>query len=349
MTVRRRVVAIAALAAATLALGACAPAGPAAAGAGSGDDGATKITFMYSPYADYAGFFVAEEKGYFDEAGLDVELIPKGGSSGETFQHVSTGNVNGGGASWGAGLFNATAAGSSLAVIAGVSRVPDSGPNPAPLMASEASGIEDLKDLKGKKIGTPGQTGFGIYSIYKALDSVGLTLDDVELMNLSPGDIIPAMANGSIDASWTIEPISSALKQQGIAHEITDTSYHAGTELGMMLFNAKFADENEEAVVAFLAAYLKAARELKDGGWQDPEIKKIVAEYTELSVEALESIALTDVDLDGKIDWKSVAEQEAYMRELGVLEFSGESGIEKAYRDDIRTKAVEKANQTAKG
>lgn len=348
MTVRRRIVAIAALAVATLALGACASGGSPDA-SGGGDGAPVKITFMYSPYADYAGFFVAEEKGYFDEAGIDVELIPKGGSSGETFQHVSTGNVNGGGASWGAGLFNATVAGSSLAVVGGVSRIPDEDPNPAPLMASDSSGIDDLASLKGKKIGTPGQTGFGIYSIYKALDSVGLTLDDVELVNLSPGDIIPAMANGSVDASWTIEPIASALKQQGIAHEITDVSYHAGTELGMILFNAKFADENEDAVVAFVAAYLKAARELKDGGWQDPEVQEIVAEYTELPVEALSAIALTDVDPDGDIDWKNVAEQEAYMHELGVLEFSGESGIEKASRDDIREQAVEMLEQMAKG
>lgn len=340
MTVRRSIVAIALAAVTALTLGACAPAaGPAE---GSDSDAPTKISFMYSPYADYAGFFVAQEKGYFAEEGLEVELIAKGGSSGETFQHVSTGNVTGGGASWGAGLFNATAAGASLAVVGGVSRIPESGPNPAPLMASEASGIKDLKDLKGKKIGTPGQTGFGIYSIYLALDSVGLSLDDVELVNLGPAEIIPAMANGSIDASWTIEPISTALKNEGIAHEITDISYQAGTELGMIIFNNEFANKNEQAIVGFLTAYFRAVQELNDGGWQDPEIQQIVADYTDLPVETLSSIALSEADPDGAIDWKNVVAQEKFLRGLGVLEYQGDLDLKEIDRSDLREQAVAK-------
>ncbi len=343
MTIRRSIVAIALAAVTALTLGACAPAsGPTDS---NDSDAPTKISFMYSPYADYAGFFVAQEKGYFAEEGLEVELIAKGGSSGETFQHVSTGNVTGGGASWGAGLFNATAAGASLAVVGGVSRIPESGPNPAPLMASEASGIKELKDLKGAKIGTPGKTGFGIYSIDLALRAAGLTLDDVELVNLGPAEIIPAMANGSIDASWTIEPISTALKNEGLAHEITDVSYQAGTELGMIIFNNDFVDNNSEAVVSFLTAYLRAAQELNDGGWKDPEIQQIVADYTDLPVETLDTIALSDADPEGVIDWKNVEAQEKFLRELGVLEYPGELDLTEIYRSDLREQAVEKLSQ----
>lgn len=327
--------------AAVLALAACSPA---TSDIGSEPaDGPAKISFMYSPYADYAGFFVAQEKGYFEEAGVEVELIAKGGSSGETFQHVSTGNVTGGGASWGAGLFNATATGASLSVLGGVSRVPESSRNPAPLMASDDSSIETLEDLKGAKIGVPGQTGFGIYSVYKALDAAGLTLDDVELVNLGPGDIIPAMANGSIDASWTIEPIATALKEQKIGHEITDVSYHAGTELGMVLFNTEYVEKNSDAVVNFMAAYLKAAHELADGGWDDPEIQEIIAEYTELPASTLKSIALTEADPEGKINWDNVEEQEKFLRSIDVLEFSGDSDIKKVFKDDLREQAVKKA------
>ena len=83
-----------------------------------------------------APFFLAEDKGYFEEAGVDVELLAKGGTSGETYQLVSTNNVTAGGATWGAGLFNATEAGASLSVIASVSRVPESGPNPAPFVVA---------------------------------------------------------------------------------------------------------------------------------------------------------------------------------------------------------------------
>lgn len=342
MTASRRLLSTLTAAGAALALAAC---GGSSATDEPGGEGAAgelpPISFMYSPYSDYAPFFVAQEKGYFEDAGLDVELIAKGGSSGETFQHVSTGNVTGGGASWAAGLFNATAAGASLAVVSSVSRVPESGPNPAPLMVREGSGIADPADLAGKKIGTTGESGFAYYSINLALESVGLSLDDVETVNLGAGDIIPALANGSIDASWTIEPISTAIEGEGIGHEILDVSYHAGTELGAIIFNAEFTDEHPDAVVAFLTAYLRAAGELADGGWDDPEIQEIISEYTELPVETLTSLALSDVDPEGRVNWDSVHDQEEFFREKGSLEFEGDSGIEDVYRDDLRRQAVD--------
>lgn len=346
MTLRRRLSGGIALLASAALLAGCASGGTAEAGTGDPAD-APKITFLYSPYADYAPFFIAEEKGYFEEAGLDVELISKSGSSGETYQQVSTGSITAGGATWGAGLFNATKAGASLSVIASVSKVPDEGKNPAPLMASDQSGVTDAKQLKGKKIGIPGDGGFGIYSVHLALDSVGLSLDDVELVNLSPGDIPPAMANGSVDASWTIEPISSAIAGKDIGHDLLPVDYQAGVELGALVFNSEYVDKYPEAVTAFTAAYLRAVQELEAGGWNDPADQEIIAEYTDLPVETLTAIGLTRQDPEGAIDWEDVARQEAFFRERGALEFDGPSGIEQVFRKDILKEAVAQAAEQA--
>jgi NitT/TauT family transport system substrate-binding protein len=339
MSSRRRALAGASLLlASTLLVSACT-----STGAGEATDtaeDAPPITFLYSPYADYAPFFLAEEKGYFEDAGVDVELVAKGGSSGETYQQVSTGNITAGGATWGAGLFNATKSGASISVIASVSRIPESGPNPSPLLASDASGITDAADLKGKKIGIPGDGGFGIYSVALALESVGLSVADVELVNLSPGDIPAALANGSVEASWSIEPISSAVIAQGIGHELLDIDYQAGVELGAMVFNTEYVDKHPAAVTAFTAAYLKAVKELEDGGWQDPATQEIIADYTDLPVETLTSIALTTQDPSGAIDWEDVARQEQFFRDRDALEFDGDSGIQDIYRDDILRDAI---------
>lgn len=341
MSSRRRVLAgAAALVAGTLFLSACSSSTAASDPTTEKAEDAPKITFLYSPYADYAPFFLAEEKGYFEEAGVDVELVAKGGSSGETYQQVSTGNITAGGATWGAGLFNATKAGASISVVASVSRIPDSGPNPSPLLVSAKSGITDAADLEGKKIGIPGDGGFGIYSVALALESVGLTTGDVELVNLSPGDIPAALANGSVDASWSIEPISSAVVSQDLGTEILPIDYHAGVELGAMVFNTDYVEKHPAAVTAFTAAYLKAVKELEDGGWNDPDTQEIIAEYTELPVETLTSIALTTQDPSGEIDWKDVARQEQFFRDRGALEFDGDSGIQDIYRDDILADAI---------
>ncbi|MCD1572229.1 ABC transporter substrate-binding protein [Agromyces mediolanus] len=345
MRTRRRLVGGLALLASAALLTACSAGGGEPASETAED--APKITFLYSPYADYAPFFLAEEKGYFEDAGVDVELISKSGSSGETYQQVSTGNIVAGGATWGAGLFNATKAGASLSVIASVSRIPESGKNPSPLLASEQSGITEAEQLKGKKIGIPGDGGFGIYSVHLALESAGLSLDDVELVNLSPGDIPPALANGSIDATWSIEPISSAVISQGLAHEILDVDYQAGVELGALVFNTDYVEKHPAAVVAFTSAYLKAVQELADGGWQDADDQAVIAEYTDLPVETLTSIGLTVQDPEGAIDWKDVARQEAFFRDRGALEFQGDSGIEQVFRADLLEQASAEASSAA--
>ncbi|WP_144723288.1 ABC transporter substrate-binding protein [Cellulosimicrobium sp. TH-20] len=310
---------------------------------GGGDGAAPQISFLYSPYADYAPFFLAEDKGYFEEAGVDVELLAKGGTSGETYQLVSTNNVTAGGATWGAGLFNATEAGASLSVIASVSRVPESGPNPAPFVVAADSGITSIEQVAGSRVGIPGDGGFGIYSVAKALEAGGLTLDDVELVNVGPPETGPALVGGSVDAAWSIEPISSSLESEGIASEILPIDYHAGTELGALVFSTEYVDEHPDAVVAFTAAYLRAAAELEAGGWDDPANQEIIARYTELPVETLTSLALTEQDPTGEIDWEDVHAQEQFFRDRGTLEYEGEADVESIFRADLLEQARERA------
>jgi len=73
------------------------------------------IEFLYSPYADYAPFFIAKERGYFDDQGVDVTLTAKGGTA-ETIQMLASGHVQAGAATWGAGLFNSIQSGATVAI-----------------------------------------------------------------------------------------------------------------------------------------------------------------------------------------------------------------------------------------
>jgi len=341
MTISRRSSVTVSLVATAAILSGCAAEG--APGGADGESAAPEISFLFSPYADYAPFFLAEDKGYFEDAGVDVELLAKGGTSGETYQLVSTNNVTAGGATWGAGLFNATEAGASLSVIASVSRVPASGPNPAPFVVAADSGITSVEQLAGKRVGIPGDGGFGVYSVAKALGAGGLDLDDVELVNVGPPETGPALVGGSIDAAWSIEPISSSLASEDIAHEILPIDYHAGTELGALVFSTEYVDAHPDAVVAFTAAYLRAAAELQDGGWDDPANQEIIARYTELPLETLTSLALTEQDPTGEIDWADVHAQEQFFRDRGTLEYEGVADVEGIFRSDLLEQAQEKA------
>lgn len=299
-----------------------------------------QIEFLYSPFADYAPFFVAKELGYFDEFGLDVTLSPKSGTA-ETIQMLASGNVVSGAATWGAGLFNSINSGATVTIVGTLAKMPDTVPSPSPLMVSEQAwqdGIRDVKDLKGKRVGIPGPGGFGLYSVAKALEKGGLTVDDVEAIYLPPPATAAAFANGGLEAGWSIEPFALQLEKEGLGRRLVE-DHTFGTELGFIAFNNEFAVENEDAVVNFLAAFLKAARQLDNGGWQDEKILDIVSEYTGTEKETLKGIAYTIRSEDGSIDLTSVREQEEFFRERGALEYEGPIDIESVYRTDLLEKA----------
>lgn len=299
-----------------------------------------KIEFLYSPFADYAPFFVAEELGYFDEFGLDVTLSPKSGTA-ETIQMLASGNVVSGAATWGAGLFNSINSGATVTIVATLARMPDTVPSPSPFMVSEQAwqaGIREVKDLKGKRVGIPGPGGFGLYSVAKALEKGGLTVDDVEAVYLPPPATAAAFANGGLEAGWSIEPFALQLEKEGLGRRLVE-DHTFGTELGFIAFNNEFAQQNEDAVVNFLAAFLKAARQLDKGGWQDENILEIVSRYTGTEKETLKGIAYTVRSEDGSIDLASVREQEEFFRTRGALEYDGPIDIDSVYRTDLLEKA----------
>lgn len=302
-----------------------------------------KIVFGYSPFTDYAPFFVAEEKGYFDEMGLDVELIPKSGTA-ETYQLLAAGQLIAGGSTWGCSFFNAVEQGTLVAIVGPLATMPTSGKSPSPLMVSkkayDSGEVTKVADLKGKRVGIPGPGGFGEYSTLLALQTGGLTLDDVELVNVGPPETGVAMENGSVVASWTIEPFSTFLEREGIA-TVLSGDHAQGVELGFLAFRREFVEENPDATARFVAAFLKASRELDAGGWEDPENRKIIEEYTQLPGDILDEIGFTVRSQDGSINFDSVREQEDFCRERDALEYEGEVDLDSLYRKDLLQQANE--------
>jgi NitT/TauT family transport system substrate-binding protein len=301
------------------------------------------LTFLYSPFTDYAPFFVAKDKGYFDELGLDVTLTPKSGSS-ETSQLLALGQAEAGGDTWGSAFFNSIAQGATIAVTSQLARVPDdtAQKSPVPLIVSQArydsgelTSVADLApaaDGTKKKVGIPGPGGFGEYSVALALASAGLTLADVESVYMGPPDMIAALGTDAIDAAWTIEPFPTLFQDD--VESISD-DHARGVELGFVAFNRDWLEQHTDAAILFTAAYLKASRELDAGGFADPAIKDIIAKYTDLPIDTLDAIGKTIRSEDGTFDETSVRAQEAWFRDAGELTYEGDADLASVERLDV--------------
>lgn len=124
------------------------------------------------------------------------------------------------------------------------------------------SDITKLEDLKGKKVGLV--VGSIAQNLLDAqLKSVGLSIADVTLVNLSPAEQSVALENGEVDAISTWEPNITKIRKALDAKVIADGT---GIFLGEnpIIANKTYVEKNQELVKIFLDEYRKAAQKVKD-------------------------------------------------------------------------------------
>lgn len=141
---------------------------PGLPGGGGGGD-AMQLTFlMPAPsITQYHPWFVAQELGYFEEEGVEVEIIAGDGSS-SIIQQVLAGNADVAAPSPGATML-ASSTGREL-----VSFYQYEYSNIFTIAASEESGITSVEQLAGKSVGVSDLAGGEVPLVRAALDSVGL-------------------------------------------------------------------------------------------------------------------------------------------------------------------------------
>ena len=129
------------------------------------------------------------------------------------------------------------------------------------LIVREGSGIENLADLRGRKVGTPFNTSVH-FAVLAAMDSVGLTTADVELINLRPDAIAAAWSQGAIDAAFIWTSVLARLEEDG-GRIIFTTGDLASN--GVVLFDGfvvrnGFKEENPDLTLACLSEIVRINR-----------------------------------------------------------------------------------------
>ena len=137
----------------------------------------------FIPSVQFAQFYLAQQNGYYADAGLDVEFQNK--IDPDLIPLVGAGTIDIG-IGDGTSVIPAASQGIPIEYVATIY-----GQFPNIVFAKASSGIKKAADLKGKKIGTPGKYGSGWVMLQAMLASGGLTTDDVEIVEypgLHPGD-----------------------------------------------------------------------------------------------------------------------------------------------------------------
>ncbi|WP_336169891.1 aliphatic sulfonate ABC transporter substrate-binding protein [Acinetobacter sp. 161(2023)] len=125
------------------------------------------------------------------------------------------------------------------------------------LVVAKDSPIKSLKDLKGKKIAATKGTDPFLFTL-QALDTVGLSKRDVQLVHLQHPDGKTALERGQVDAWAGLDPLmASAQIQSGAKLLYRNVGFNSYSVLSV---KEDFAKQSPEAVEAVIKAYEQARK-----------------------------------------------------------------------------------------
>lgn len=179
--------------------------GPAAGAPAAPTKGAAKaLTIAYSDWPGWVAWEIAIQKGWFKEAGVEVEF--------KWFEYVPSMEA------YSAGKVDAVTVTNGDMLVTGATGKPSvailindySNGND---MVVAAPGITDVAALKGKKVGV--EVGFVSHLLLmNALKSAGLTDKDIEITNVPTDQTPQTLKSGAVDAIVAWQPNSGqALKE----------------------------------------------------------------------------------------------------------------------------------------
>lgn len=310
----------------------------------------TTLKVGYIPILGFAPYFVAQEKGYFEEQGLDVEMeLFRSGDP--MIAPLSQGQLDVGGGETGPALFNAVNLGLDVRVVGALAAQPE-GYGAVPLLVRtelfDSGEVTTPADLAGRKVAVNIERGTAEYLLAKALAQGGLSLDDIELVSIPFPEMPAALANAAVDAAILPHPLAGRALGEGDAtvlvggDQIVDNPQN-----GVIYFGQRLLDpENRELAIGFLVAYLKAARDLQGDAFRsNDEIVNAIVEWTGVPEPAVRNGVAYYFDPDGAINTDSTADFQAYHVGNGYTEFDEPLSLDQVIFSEFLEEALARANK----
>ncbi|CAN7324146.1 ABC transporter substrate-binding protein [Acidovorax sp. LjRoot117] len=222
---------------------------------------APKIRIGFWPVAAGLPFFAAVEKGYFKEAGLDVEPLKFAGAQ-QVMEAMLAGRSDG--SSNGTGSANL-----AIGEIAqpGLFKIFATNPSNArfvldQFITGKDSAIKTMADLKGKKVASgPGIQNMTLCkTMLERAGATGATVTELPI-----GQHIAAIVAGQVDACYTLEPTGTIGRMNGTTRIIESgvvARYILGDAMapwhgGAASLTSEFIKKNPEVAKKFIAAYAR--------------------------------------------------------------------------------------------
>lgn len=237
----------------------------------------TKINYGEIGGTSDAGIYIANDKGYFREQGIELESA-RFQTAAEMVAPLATGQLDVGGGAPGAGLMNAFSRDIALKIVADKGNL-NRGYGFQAVMTRkdlwDSGAVRGPADLRGRTIAMPARDITPEVTLDTYLRGGGLTVAEVNVATMPFPDMATALANRSIDAALPIEPFVTQIVEREIGVILTrNDDVTPEQQVAVILYSPKFAEEKPELARRFMVAYVKGLRDYNDAFGKKDEAKK---------------------------------------------------------------------------
>ncbi len=308
-------------------------AGPTAAAAAPARQ---SVRYGYVPILAGAAMFLAADRGYFTEQGIDLEMVPFD-SGALLIPAVSAGQLEAGHGTPGPSLFNTLAREVTMKALGVISY------NGTELMIRKdlADQIQTVQDLRGKRVSLMVEGAPIDFTMRRVLYQNGLTLQDIEVQRLSMPDTVPALANDAIDAGAVVEPFPLLIESRGIGVRglggVQNMVWRDAASI--VVVGPSLLSRGDAANVAFMKGFVKGLRDLEatlqNQRISDPSAVEIVSRWTKIPADVVGRAAITGAPPNGRLDLDDLSRQQDFWAQEGEVRTKADlnSFVEYKYLD----------------
>jgi NitT/TauT family transport system substrate-binding protein len=220
------------------------------------DDVRLRLNWMY--YGSHAGFAYGKDKGYYKDAGINLDIRSGNGSS-SAHRLVANGDSTFSYGSCGSMVKLASEGAPLISVM-----VIDAMGTEAILVRPDA-GVKDIKDLKGKTLLTTANAGVNTFFPI-VLANAGLSESDIKITNVPDGALVSSYlqgAGGAVGILGGLDDKPAEIKANGGAEPVAfPYSSYGVNQVGYCIVARKdLVENNPDLVKRFVTATAKSYKE----------------------------------------------------------------------------------------
>jgi NitT/TauT family transport system substrate-binding protein len=271
--------------------------------------------------------YIALERGYFAEAGLEVEDIRAEGVT-RLVAPLAAGQIEVLGAALAAGMYNAFAREIDVRLVADKGRIPPGHGNAGLVVRPDLweGGVRTLTALRGRRVGLAGYTAGSAVTLFLgvALERQGMSLNDIEPVDVPLPDLNTALSNRSLDAGIQIEPLLTLGLANGLFQLIQRSDELApNLQSGFVLYSAAFARHQAEAGRRWMVGYLRGVRDYYDAFERNrgrAEVVEILARTTGVrDLSLYDRMVSSYMDPNGRMNVQSLIDAQEWFAAHGYV------------------------------